>query len=101
MTSTSLPGPETFRPHIGSDFTIDDRGQPVVLRLTDVADSGVSNGMHQFSLLFHGPGDRVLPGAMHLLSHQALGRLDLFLSPIVGSNSTRTVYQACFSRPVA
>lgn len=99
MTSTPLPGPETFRPHIGSDFAIDDGGQSVVLRLADVADAGVSNGMHQFSLMFHGPGDRVLPGAMHVLSHPSLGTLDIFLSPIVGSNPARTLYQACFSRP--
>lgn len=101
MTSISFPGPETFRSHIGSDFTIDDRGAPVVLRLADVTDGGVSNGMHQFSLMFHGPGDRVLPGAMHALSHASLGTLDLFISPIVGSNAERIIYQACFSRPVS
>jgi len=99
VTPTSFPGPERFRPHIGSDFTIDDRGQRVVLRLADVADGGVANGVHQFSLIFHGPADRVLPDAIHALSHPSFGTLDIFLTPVVGSNAARTLYQACFSRP--
>jgi uncharacterized protein DUF6916 len=101
VTPTSFPGPERFRPHIGSDFTIDDRGQRVVLRLAHVADGGFANGMHQFSLIFHGPADRVLPGAIHALSHPSIGTLDIFLTPVVGSNASRTVYQACFSQPTS
>ena len=99
MTPASFADPERFRPHIGGDFTIDDRGQRVVLRLADVADGGVANGMHQFSLIFHGPADRVLPDAIHALSHPSFGTLDIFLTPVVGSNASRTVYQACFSQP--
>ena len=101
MTPTSFPGPERFRPHIGSDFTIDDRGERVVLRLADVADGGVSTGVHQFSLIFHGPADHVLPDAIHALSHPSLGTLDIFLTPVVGSDASRILYQACVSRPAA
>lgn len=98
MTSVPLPGPETFQPHVGSDFTIADREPPVVLRLADVIDAGVSDGMQQFSLFFHGPSDQVLRDAIYPLSHPAFGTLELFIVPVVGSNAVRTIYQACFSR---
>lgn len=101
MTLAPMPGPEAFQPHIGSDFTIGDREPEVVLRLADVADAGGSNGMQQFSLFFHGPADRVLADATYALSHPALGTLAIFIAPVVGSNATRVVYQACFSRPAA
>jgi hypothetical protein len=99
VTPIPLPGPETFQPHVGSEFTITDRQPPLVLRLADVADAGVSNGMQQFSLFFHGPSDHVLHDAIYSLSHPAFGTLAIFIAPVVGSNATRTVYQACFSRP--
>ncbi len=99
MTSPHVPGPETFRSHIGSDFTVNDAGDRVVLRLVHVADGCVSNGMHQFSLIFHGPPDRVLSDAIHTFSHSSLGTLDLFIVPVVGSNASRTIYEACFSVP--
>jgi len=53
----------------------------------------------RFALIFHGPADRVLPDAIHALSHPSFGMLDIFLTPVVGSNASRTVYQACFSQP--
>lgn len=99
MTGSALPGPEAFRPHIGTDFTIEEGAQQAVLRLAEVSDSGVSNGMHQFSLFFHGPADRILPERIHALRHPSLGILEIFIAPVVGSNDRRTVYQACFSRP--
>jgi len=89
--------PETFRPHIGTDFTVSGGERPVILRLADVNDAGISNGMRQFSLLFHGPGDRQLPDGIHAMTHDALGPLEIFIVPVVGSNAARIVYQACFS----
>jgi len=99
MTASGLPDPETFRPHIGAGFTIDAGGQPVVLTLVNVVDEGVSNGMHQFSLFFHGPGDQVLPDRIYTLTNPSFGAIEIFITPIVGSNQARTVYQACFSQP--
>jgi len=99
VTSTPQAGPETFRPHVGSDFRIVDREPLLVLRLADVADGGLSNGMEQFSLFFHGPADRFLPDAIYEMSHPSLGTLEIFIAAVVGSNETRIVYQACFSRP--
>jgi len=123
VTHAAFPGPEAFRPYIGSDFSIEEgalrtigegahrtveegaqqtvgeRAQHTVLTLAEVSDSGVSNGMHQYSLLFHGPADRILPERIHTLRHPSLGTLEIFIVPVVGSNALRTIYQACFSRP--
>jgi hypothetical protein len=91
--------PATARQHVGSDFSVRDRDRTVTLRLVDVADQGVSNGMRQFSLFFHGPPDCVLAQSIYTFVHPELGALDIFIAPVVGSNAARIVYQACFSAP--
>ena len=91
--------PATFREHIGTIFTVDDGDQTIALRLSEVTDDGVSNGMRQFSLFFHGPGDRLLSERIHALAHETLGTLEIFIVPVVGSTASRACYQACFSLP--
>jgi len=91
--------PATFREHIGTIFTVDDGDQTIALRLSEVTDDGVSNGMRQFSLFFHGPGDRLLSERIHALAHETLGTLEIFIVPVVGSTASRAWYQACFSLP--
>ena len=91
--------PAIFREHIGTLFTVKDGEEAVALRLAEVADHGISNGMRQFSLFFHGPGDRILPERIHALAHDTLGTLEIFIVPILGSNASRAVYEACFSSP--
>jgi hypothetical protein len=90
--------PAAFAKHIGTDFTVGGQGGPV-LRLTDVKDHGVANGMHQFWLLFHGPGDRLLPQEIHAFAHPVLGTHDIFVVPVQGSTAARILYQACFAVP--
>jgi len=97
----TTPDPTTYRPHIGTDFTIDAGDRRMMLRLADVVDDGSRNGMRQFSLLFHGPGDRVLADGIYTMQHPALGSLDIFIVPIVGTTAARAIYQACFSAPEA
>ena len=89
--------PETFRQHLETIFDLDHPNGPIQLRLVHVADEGVARGIRQFSLLFHGPADRVVPQNTYSLRHEALGSLALFIVPVVGSTHARTVYQACFS----
>jgi len=92
-------GAATFRPHVDTTFVADPGAREIPLRLAEVGDERVSGGMEQFSLFFHGPADRLLPQGTYALEHSALGPLELFLVPVVGSNDERIVYQACFSRP--
>jgi hypothetical protein len=91
--------PTTFRAHLNTTFLITTDFAPVALRLVEVVEEPVSGGMRQFSIYFHGPPDRVLPQGTYMLRHRTLGVLDLFIVPVVGSNSERIVYQACFSGP--
>jgi hypothetical protein len=93
----TAPDPTMYRPHIGTDFTIDAGDWRIALRLASVVDDGNANGMRQFSLLFHGPGDRVLSDGIYPMQHPALGSLDIFIVPIVGTTAARAIYQACFS----
>jgi hypothetical protein len=90
---------EAFREHLDTVFQVDDASGPIQLRLVEVADEGVAQGIRQFSLFFHGPADRLLPQNTYAFSHDALGSLALFIVPVVGSNRERIVYQACFSLP--
>jgi hypothetical protein len=89
--------PEIFQAQLNTIFQMDDASGPIQLRLVEVTDDGVANGIRQFSLFFHGPADHVLPANTYSFRHHALGSLDLFIAPILGSNHERIVYQACFS----
>jgi uncharacterized protein DUF6916 len=91
--------PATFREHVGTIFIVDEGDRAIALRLSEVTDEGVSNGMRQFSLFFHGPGDPLLSERIHTLAHDTLGRLEIFIVPVVGSTASRALYQACFSMP--
>ena len=91
--------PAAFAAHIGTDFTVDAGGHPVVLQLAEVTDDGVAQGLHTFSLFFHGPGDRLLPQQIHTMTHPALGAHDIFIVAVQGSTAARILYQACFSVP--
>jgi len=93
--------PAIYRPHIGTDFTIDAGDSRIALRLAGVVDDGTVTGMRQFSLLFHGPGDRVLADGIYSMQHPALGALDIFIVPVAGTTAARAIYQACFSAPEA
>ena len=50
-----------------------------------------------FSLIFHGPGDHLLPQKMHPFEHPQLGRFELFIVPI-GQGPGHLKYQAVFNR---
>ena len=91
--------PATFREHVGTVFTVTEESRAVALRLAEVTDEGVSNGMRQFSLFFHGPGQPLLSERIHALAHDTLGTFEIFIVPVVGSNASRAIYQACFSLP--
>jgi hypothetical protein len=97
----TAPDPTIYRPHIGTDFTIDAGDGRVALRLATVVDDGSVNGMRQFSLMFHGPGDRVLADGIYTMHHPTLGALEIFIVPVVGTTAARAIYQACFSAPEA
>lgn len=77
--------PDTFRPHVGTTFTVEvEGGEPVVLTLEEVElrGEGHEQRTQPFSLLFSGPTDRTVAQATVRLAHPGLGDLDIFLVPI-------------------
>jgi hypothetical protein len=89
----------TFRAHLGTTLDVELGTERVPLRLVDVAGERTGGGFVRFSVLFHGPPDRLLAQGSYTFHHQALGSLVLFIVPIVGSDAERIVYEACFSQP--
>ena len=76
--------PDTFRPHVGTSFSIEVEGQdPLVLTLEEVQahDAGHEQRVEPFTLVFGGPPDRLVPQATLRLAHPALGEFDLFVVP--------------------
>lgn len=59
--------------------------------------SGPSTSFESFSLVFNGPGDRLLPQRIYPFEHDAIGRFDLFIVP-VGQSAGCFQYQAVFMR---
>ena len=78
--------PETFRPHLGTEFQLvlaDGGRMPVTLgEVTDYPVHPQSPRSEPFGLRFDGPADAVVGQGTHVLEHEAVGRLELFLVPI-------------------
>ena len=93
--------PAKFREQLNTVFRVDHNAGAVPLVLAEVTDSRVSGGFEHFSLFFHGPSDRILAQGTYAMQHDALGTLDLFIVPVMGSNAERIIYQAHFSLPAS
>ena len=77
--------PDTFRPHVGTTFSIEvEDGEPLVLTLEEANPHGAGHEFRQqpFSLVFSGPQDRLATQGNYLLRHPALGDFVLFMVPI-------------------
>jgi hypothetical protein len=90
----------TFRAQLDSTFALDLGTEPVPLRLAEVSDERTGGGFRSFSVLFHGPAERLVPQGTYLFHHETMGSLALFIVPVVGSNAERILYEASFSQPV-
>jgi hypothetical protein len=90
-------GAARFRPHVGSVFIVAETGHR--LRLRDVTESSVSPELEQFALHFTASSDAPLTHGTYAFLHTALGRIEMFITPI-GAPRDGSVYQACFSRIV-
>ena len=85
---------ETFKPLLHERFVLDAGDRRVDLELVEVTESAAPGAERraQFSIVFSGPADPILPQAIYRLEHPDLGAFDLFLVPIaVGS------YEAVFT----
>jgi uncharacterized protein DUF6916 len=86
--------------------TFEVRGDSVAAVTLTLAETSVSDApggtgpdgteRRQFSLLFRGPADPILPQRTHRLEHADLGALDIFLVPL-GPDSEGMRYEAVFA----
>lgn len=75
---------ETFRPHVGSTFTVAAGGATVEISLLSVVEVATHVPLRRrgFTLTFGG-GDpaRILPQATYLVRHAELGEMEIFVVP--------------------
>jgi hypothetical protein len=85
---------ETFRPLLHERFALNAGDGRVDLELVEVTESAApgANRSAQFSIVFSGPPDPILPQAIYGIEHQELGAFDLFLVPIAAGR-----YEAVFT----
>jgi hypothetical protein len=85
---------ETFRPLLNERFELVTEDGRVDLELVDVTESAAPGAERraQFSIVFSGPADPILPQAIYRLEHPELGAFELFLVPIAAGS-----YEAVFT----
>jgi hypothetical protein len=93
---------ESFAPHMGTEFFVDDpaRGRRVALRLSEVTGLGLQPEAPRavpFTLTFHGPAQPLLEQRIYRLEHRVLGPLDIFLVPVGTDGDEGLCYEAVFN----
>lgn len=95
---------DLFETRVGEQFVVSAEGVPAVaMELVEATEATEHGGTGpegqqrlQFSLLFAGPFDPLLPQAVYAIDHDALGRLELFLVP-AGPDDGAMRYSASFA----
>jgi len=85
----------TFSSHVNTKFRLAE-APSTELELIEVSDGSTPQHIN-FSLLFRGPLQPLLPQRVYPLEHEALGRLDLFIVPIK-RDAQGLQYEAVFNR---
>jgi|SRR5579864_2959392 len=86
----------TFAEHLNSTFRIHHQPAITELELMEISD-GSTQGRVNFSLLFRGPQQPLLPQQIYPVEHDRLGRFDLFIVP-VRRDAQGLYYEAVFNR---
>ena len=89
---------KVFREQLQTTFQAgSSQGQPVPLKLVEVAESHDTPQIEFFSLHFLGPVTPRLPQQIHRLEHEKMGAFEIFLTPI-SADLQGTTYEAIFHR---
>ncbi len=91
---------EVFSARLGEPFRVHlDDGALLELRLAaadGLGEAMLPGGRVPFSIRFGGPSQPILPQRIYALTHERLGRLELFLVPLA-PDATGTRYEAVFT----
>ncbi len=79
------------------ELALSDSGKVLSLQLFEVTARPAPRDYEQYSALFRGPAEPVLPQATYLMKHPAFGELPLFIVP-VARDATSVTYEACVVR---
>ena len=71
-------------------------GERLDLKLIECNDLGSTDRQEQFSLIFAGPPNALLPQRIYPVQHDAMGELSLFIVPI-SRDSEHFYYEAVFN----
>lgn len=90
---------KTFEPHVNSTFVVrHESGTEHQLKLVKVEENTKSPDVEQFSLVFTGTRDQLLPQGNYEFEHPKMGKLTLFVVPVAGTDLTVHRYQVVFAR---
>jgi hypothetical protein len=94
----TLPAQAAFQEHLNSVFTLSlTPGEVLDVRLVELRGGRPDPRVEQFTLLFQGPEQPLLPQQMVHLRQEQLGEIDLFLVP-VRQDAGGTYYEAVVNR---
>ena len=109
LSPFDMPGLTVFAREVGTPFRVVRAHHPTVpLRLAaarslrtvtsphEARDDAARE--HRFSLLFSGPPDLPLTQDTYTFEHAGLGRLTLFIVPVLPREESRQYYEAIFNR---
>jgi hypothetical protein len=89
----------TFEPYLNTAFRIQATPDQIVdVTLIDVSEKHSDAKLEQFSLLFQGPRETLLPQKIYSFDHTEMGNFELFIVPVIHLDQTKFYYQAAFSR---
>ena len=91
-----------FESQVDTTFLINHEGSKVKVKLIDVTSFASpkqnTTGKEGFSLLFHGPKDKVLEQNTYLIEHEKMGMFSFLIVPIKVKNKSTPHYEAVINR---
>jgi len=96
-----LPSKTDFSQALNTSFRLAiEATQTLDITLVQLREGNSTAEIEQYSLLFRGPADLLLPQRTYHLEHDPLGSFDLFLVP-VSRDAAGVYYEAVFNRRIA
>lgn len=89
---------QDFDPYLNEKFTLGlDSGEKMSLELVEIAEKNTKHTLC-FTLLFRGEKERVLAQGNYGLEHTGMGKLELFLTPVMVGKDDGIYYESVFNR---
>ena len=88
---------EEFEKLVNTKFKVNGFNEEIELELFEVSERRITPQQESFSLLWRGPGDRVLEQGIYSLENDQFSGATIFIVP-VERNEAGIVYQAVFNR---